>query len=206
MSLSAAGSRADSAIEVQTSITFGYADAATDAGRRTVTARSYRFSLGVDQRPFARISNFVFASTEASLQQRVANRMNGGVGTKLTLQRRGDDDLSASLALLAERTRPMRSTAATSQTQSRVRWSFRLRIRRKINDAVHFSHVTFYQPSVDRVARYTTESNTAFDISLKENLALMSALRTRYDSEARQRGARSNHDGQLLFGVRASVG
>lgn len=206
VSLSASGSRADSAMEVQTSVTLGYADAATDSGQRSVTARSYRVSLGIDQRPYARISNFVFGSTEASLQQRVANRLNGGVGTKLTFQRRGDDDVSASLAILAERTRALRSASGASLTTARVRWSLRLRVRRKVNDAVHFSHVTFYQPAVNRLARYTTETNTALDIALKDNVSVMSALRTRFDSEALQRGARSNHDGQLLFGVRLSLG
>jgi hypothetical protein len=65
--------------------------------------------------------------------------------------------------------------------------------------------VLFYQPAVNRLARYTTESNTSLDVSLSKNVALMSAFRSRYDSEARQRGARSNHDGQLLFGVRATL-
>ncbi|HEY7568952.1 MAG TPA: DUF481 domain-containing protein [Gemmatimonadaceae bacterium] len=205
ISFTAGGGRADSLVEVQSSITLAYADATSDDGDRSVTARSYRVSLGIDQRPFARISSFVFGSTEASLQQRVANRLSGGAGAKLTLQRKGSDDVSASLAILAERTRVLHPLVQTSATAVRTRWSLRVRFRRQLSDVVHLSHVLFYQPAVDRLARYTTESNTSLDVSLSKNVALMSAFRSRYDSEARQRGARSNHDGQLLFGVRATL-
>jgi hypothetical protein len=40
-------------------------------------------------------------------------------------------------------------------------------------------------------------------VALNSSLSLTVTLRDRYDTEAITRGAASNHDGQLLFGVRA---
>ncbi len=67
------------------------------------------------------------------------------------------------------------------------------------------THVTFYQPSIDRVARYTIESTTTLAMAMTEIIAFTATLHDTYDSEARGRGARSNNDGQILFGIRAEL-
>ena len=83
------------------------------------------------------------------------------------------------------------------------RTSLRARTRQKLTDAVRFSHTTFYQPSVERMGRFTVNSTTALAASLTSAVALTITFQDTYDSEARGRGARSNNDGQLLFGIRA---
>jgi hypothetical protein len=197
-------SRTDSILELRADFRTTYADARAEDGHREVTARAPRASMGLDYRPYARVSPFWFGAIESSLQQRIASRWETGAGAKLTLQRKGDDDLSVSLALLVDRTRALRPDSATPRAVTNERWSLRFRVRRQLTDAVRLTHVTFYQPAIDRPGRYTAETTTGLAIALASKLALTATLRDRYDSEARARGARSNHDGQLLFGAKAS--
>jgi hypothetical protein len=205
VSLAAAASRADSALEAEVDMRLSYADAVADnEDARRVTARASRFSLGADYRPFDRVSPFVFGSMETSLQQRIARRFATGAGAKYTFSRDGDNDLSLSLALLWEHTRALDPDSTQPATTSRTRWSLRGRVRRKLASNVSFSHVTFYQPAVDRFERYTADSNTSLAFAFNETLALTLTLRDHIDSEARRRGARSAHDGQFLFGLSAS--
>lgn len=196
--------RADSALQVRGDAQLTYADARDADDRQSVTARAFRTTIAVDRRPYARWSPFAFGTAETSLQQRIASRLSGGAGAKLTLHRHGDDDVSVSLALLGERTRALRPSAGEVAATTRARWSWRGRVRRRFSDAVRLTHVTLYQPAVDRPGRYTIDSNTALAVTMTRALALTATLRERYDSEARGRGARSNHDGQVLFGVRAT--
>jgi hypothetical protein len=64
--------------------------------------------------------------------------------------------------------------------------------------------VTFYQPQVNRVSRYTIRSTTTVAADLTSRTALTLTFSDLYDSESRGRGARTNNDGQLLFGVSAA--
>jgi hypothetical protein len=70
---------------------------------------------------------------------------------------------------------------------------------------VRFTHVTFYQPAIDQLAIYIVDSNTSFEVKIDPTKSLTATWRERFDSEARDRGARSNRDGQVLFGVRMSL-
>jgi hypothetical protein len=202
--LAAGAARVDSALELRVDAQLTYADSREEDGPRHTTARATRLTAGADWRPFARVSPFVFGSAEASLQQRIAGRLSGGAGAKLTLHRTGDDDVSVSLAVLGERTRALRPDFRVAPMTTRTRWSLRARYRRRLSDALRVTHVTFYQPAVNRPGRYTADSNTSLVVAVNGSLSLTATLRDRYDSEARRRGARSNHDGNVLFGARAT--
>jgi hypothetical protein len=193
----------------------GYGDAAEDgddgATARRVIARTARLGVSADWQPHGRVSPFALGALESSLQQRIARRVGGGAGVKYTLWRPSApavdgfaEDLSASLALLAERTRALPDAGATGGAGTRVRWSLRVRGRRRLASGVRLSHVTFWQPTVGQPSRYTVESTSLLAVPVRAGLELTGSLRDRYDSEARRRGARSNHDGQLLFGLRAT--
>lgn len=198
--------RADSAIEVRTDYLIGYADARTgDDDRHRVTSRHTRFALAVDHRPLSRFSPFGFGSVATNLQQRIRYRASGGAGAKATFYRVGDDtEASTSLAMLWERTSALHPDSGVAPIATRIRWSLRLRGKHKFSNGLQVSHVTFYQPAVDRMSRYTSDSNTSVALSVTEHVALTATARTRFDSEARGRGARTNLDGELLFGLRTS--
>ena len=200
--------RADSTIEVRSDLRFTYAQGENDDGDQRVKGRTAFASLGLDLHPFRRFSPFSFGSVESSLQQRIARRYSTGAGVKLTAHRDGDNELSVSLALLGERTRPRRAPEAAPDDDPaadpwRTRWSLRPRVRWRLTNAMRVSHVTFYQPTVDRISRYTINATTSLVADLTSRLAITVTLHDTYDSEARARGARRNHDGQLVFGVRA---
>lgn len=194
----------DSSLSVRASARFGYADDRDADGPRTVTARATEGALGIDYRPLDRYSPFVLGGGESSLQQRIALRVNAGLGAKLTLLRKNRDDLSISLALLAERTRALVPRDSSAIIVHRTRWSWRFRYRRQLSPTLYVSHVTFYQPAVERPGtRYTLDGTTSLEAAMTSVVSLTATLRDRYDSEARGRGATSNNDGQFLLGVRA---
>lgn len=197
-------SRTDSTLTVRSDLQLGYADDRDENESWRVTARAMRASLALDYHPFARYSPFGFGGVESSLQARIARRYNIGIGAKLTLLQRGRDDLSVSLALLAERTSALSQGDSASDVTGRRRWSLRFRYRRQLTPNIYASQVTFYQPAMDAVAdRYIVDANTSVEATLTSVLSLTSTLRHRYDSEARGRGAASNTDGHLLVGARA---
>ena len=198
--------RADSTLEIRTDARFSYAESTNDDGDRVVRGRTTFLSLGTDYLPFARYSPFWFGSVESSFQQRIERRYSTGAGAKLTFYRRKDSEASISAAVLAERTQPRDDAPAatdTSRAHWLSRWSIRGRISRQLSKTTRFSHTTFYQPALEQIDRYTINSTTTFGINLTQKLALTFTFHDTYDSESRGRGARSNNDGQLLFGVNA---
>jgi hypothetical protein len=194
----------DSAVEFRAEMHADYAESVTDSGTSVVSARSWLGSLGIDLRPYSRISPFALGSIQASLQQRLDRRYSGGLGGKLLIIDGGDNELSTSVALLWERTIPMES-AGSGPSADLMRWSVRLRVKRRLNDRLYFTHVTFYQPSVENTSTFTVNSTTSLILDLTKKLSITGTLTDTYDSQARSRGARSNNDGQLLLGVRAKL-
>ncbi|HUQ83211.1 MAG TPA: DUF481 domain-containing protein [Gemmatimonadaceae bacterium] len=195
--------RADSTLEVRSDARLTYAEAGDADGHRRVSGRTSLASLALDYVPFNRYSPFWFGSVEASLQQRIAHRFATGLGTKLTFYRHKESSASVSFALLAEHTRPLDRDNGVEQTgEWRGRWSFRGRIRQKVNGSLSLNHTTFYQPDVTRANRFTVSSTSSLAAKVASKVSLTVALNDSYDSEARARGARKNNDGQLLFGVR----
>ncbi len=193
----------DSTIEVRGEIRADYAETSVDSGGSTVSRRAWLLSTGVDLAPFAKVSPFLLGSAESSLQARIERRYSGGFGGKLTYIQTDDTKLSTSMALLWERTKVMDGNTNPDLPASRLRWSFRLKGSRKLDDRIRFTHETFYQPSVKDMQQFTITSTSTLTFDLNKTLGFTSSLHDSYDSEARRRGARSNNDGQFLVGLRA---
>jgi hypothetical protein len=196
--------RTDSLLEVRLGGRLAYADGANDDNRRSVTARARAVSLALDYRPFDRYSAFWFGGAESSLQQRIASRYTGGVGAKRTFYRRDGEDVSLSFAVLGERARSIGTDLLAANVVSSGRWSVRGRIQRTLGPLIRLRHVTFYQPRIDDISRFLVQTVTSIEIRLTEMLALTTTLQDNYDTDAPSRGARSAHDGQMLFGLKAT--
>lgn len=196
--------RADSTLQVRSSVQISYGDDRTESNDRTITARTTTASVGLDVTPFARYSPFWFGSFESSLQQRIAQRYGNGLGGKVTFVRRDATGLDLSLALLIERTRSMAVDTIPASTTTLSRWSLRVRVRHRLTASVGFRHVTYYQPAIDHPGSYTIDTLTELEDHLWAALSFTASVHDVVDSEARRRGATSIHDGQLLFGLRAS--
>jgi hypothetical protein len=203
LSLSAGTNHADSVINLHIDGQFTYADSRNDDGPREVTARSAQSSFGIDYQPFARFNPFGFGTIETSFQQRIAYRFSGGLGAKFTFQRQAKDDFSLSLGLLWERTEALDPEPDVDPTSSLTRWSLQLRFLHHLTRTLRLVHASFYQPAVDHLASYTASFDTALEAALTAKLAATVTLRSHYDTEAEDRGANSNLDGQFLFGLKA---
>jgi hypothetical protein len=201
--LAAAVARADSALDLRAEVRFSYSDAQDSDGNVSVTARSSRLTLGIDHHPFAQFSPFAFGTAESSLQQRIAQRYSAGGGAKLRLVPPGDNETSVSLALLWEQTQALNPGPDDDPRTTLARWSLRFRANRRLTSAVQLTHVTLWQPATKDLGLYTTETTTGLAVALNSSLSLTLTVRDKYDSQSVVRGAASNHDGQLLFGVRA---
>lgn len=205
--------RLDERAELRFDAQWSYGDSRrSDDGTRDITIRNTLLRGSVDIRPQARITPFAFVTALSSLQQRIASRVNGGAGAKYTIWRPDSvrdgfaEDVSVSLAALAEHTRALRDAtvdegASDEAAGTRYRWSLRARYRRMLSRSLRFSHVTFYQPTFGDLGEYTLEASTTLAIPLRERVNLTITHIERIDSEATQRGAPSNRDGQVLFGV-----
>ena len=195
-------SSADSTLELSTDGFFTYGETRLN-GVRAVNKRSWGGSLSADLHPFSRLTPYMLASIESSLEKRIIRRYSGGGGAKLVFVKNAGTSSDISLALLAERT-----VTAPSDTQRvekvYARYSARYRLERKVDDRVSLSVLTFYRPEFSALHRFTTTANIAATYKLAKALALKASFVDNYDSEARGRGARSNNDGDILFGLIAT--
>lgn len=205
--------RLDDNMEARLDAQASYGDSRrVDGSARDVIVRTSSLRGSLDLMPASRWSPFGFASVASSLQQRYTYRLNVGAGAKYTFWRPNParaafpEDASVSVAALFEDTRTRRvASIDTRASGRRARWSVRARYRRQLAPALRLTHTTYYQPSVSEPGRYTVDASTVLGIPLREHLDLTITHRERLDSEATARGAPSNRDGQLLFGVRAQI-
>lgn len=195
--------RADSTLELDTGAEFTYGESQTGERETFVAKRSWRAALTADYRPFARVSPFAIVGAESSLEKRIDLRYSGGAGAKYVLVRSERTASDLSLAVLAERSL-LPDTAGPRIERTLARYSARYRLEREIGERVALAHETFFRPEVDALDRFTLTSRTSFAYKVAEFLALQLSFLDNYDSEARTRGARSNNDGELVFGVLAT--
>jgi hypothetical protein len=193
---------ADSTFEIKSSLRFGYSDAAHDSLPRQVDRRTWIGALALDYRPHDVVSPFVFATYESSYEKRVLDRLGLGIGGRVVVFKTAATTINISLAILAERMRPTSLSPDTSVISS-ARWSGRVRLRHKFDSHLNVSHTTFYQPRVTRSASYTVNSNSELSYAVRQSLSLTISYLALFDSDAGSRGARSNNDAQVLFGLKA---
>ncbi len=195
--------RRDSTMELRGETRVSYAQATTDSGTSIVTARSWLVDVNINYQPFSHWSPFIQGTVESSLERRVDRRYAAGAGAKYAIIRRDSTQLDVSIAALGEWIHPLDGTADSTLVTSRLRWSGQLHLEQQLGPRVRFTHTTLYQPSVRELAQYTITSSTVLGVDLTKVLALTLTLQDVYDSEAVERGARSNNAGQFLIGLKA---
>lgn len=191
----------DSTWQLRGGVTFGYADAARDTLSRNVTKRTWLGNVALDYRPFNHVSPFLFVNYESSFEKRVLDRVGVGVGGKAVLMQSGTTEANVSLAMLAERLRPSRLSPDT-ETISAARWSGRARFKHQFDPRLKLSHTTFWQPRVSDLESFTVNSTSELSFAVRQSTSFTVSYQSLYDSAARDRGALSNNDGQVLFGVK----
>lgn len=194
----------DPRVELGFSGGFDYGEAKDAEGSRYVSKRSWIFQTNADYLPEGRVSPFVFATAEGSLERQIDVRTSGGAGAKYRFVDNERSRVDFSLAALVERTNPRAVPGVDSEVTSIGRWSARFRARHTIGDA-QFDLVSFYRPKMGAFDDYTWDVNASVGVSLTSVLALRLSLIDQFDSLAEDRGARSNHDGRVLVSVLATL-
>jgi hypothetical protein len=201
-SFAAALSHTSDQFTADAGLKFRYGESEDDHQVKFVSTRGWAATTSVDVLPNRRVSPFLFAGAEASLEKRIASRASGGIGAKWVFAKSNTGRASLSLALLGERTHALSDTAIAAT--SVARWSWRIKMDQHVDDRLSFSHVTFYAPVVDAPSQYTITSTSVGSYAITKTVALTLTFTDNYDSEARLRGAIANNDGSLLFGIRAA--
>ncbi len=202
MSLAAGLSHTGDGFSSDATFAFRYGESEDDQRVKFVNARGWAVNLSVDGTPNGRVSPFVSASTEASLEKRIASRSSGGVGAKWVFAKSNTGSANISAAILGERTVALSDTAVSAT--SVARWSWRVKMVQRIDDRLSLSHVTYYGPRFNVPSQYTITSTSVGSFAINKAVALTLTFNDNFDSQARQRGAPTNNDGSLLFGVRGT--
>lgn len=200
-----AAETADSSREFSFGGQFSYGEATDSDGRNFVNTRSWTLSTAFDHRPFARWSPFVFAELESALERRITLRWNAGSGARYLVHRSDRGRLDASAALLGERTHPREREGVEQEEELLARWSVRLRGRRSWgDDRFTLNSVNYYRPRFDDTSDFTFTTTSSLAFAFTRVVSLKLTLVDVYDSQAEERGARSNNDGRFLISVLTS--
>ena len=148
----------------------------------------------------AQFSTFMTASVESSLQQAIFRRSSLGAGETVTVLRDTARDVRFSAGFLGEHTVPS-ANRTLSPDENFARWTGRLKLLQKVDDKLTLTHETFYQPRVQDISTFTVASTSALTYQVSKAVGVQMSLTDNYDSGAQERGARSNNDGQMVFGV-----
>jgi hypothetical protein len=195
--------RADSSFSFTTGFRYTYADIEDDeTGIRAVNRRSWDLGASLDWRPFNRLSPFVSGGVESSLEKEIELRYSFGAGAKLVITRDSVREHNLAASVLGEKTTPRVETPDFNDDLL-ARWSVAHTLKGKLSAAVSYSSVTLYKPAFSDMGDYSISSVNSLGILLSSTLSFTFTFIDNYDSEARTRGAESNNDGQLLFGLKA---
>jgi len=177
-------------------------------GVRRMDRRSWLVAGSLDRRPEDRHSQFILASVEQSFELRINSRINAGAGYKYLIDCDTTYQLDASAAIVGEWSSLPPTTAlgagAGVQRSQLMRFSNRLRFRNQFTDKMNLDHVTLIRPQIDDWSNFLGSSQTSVGYLLSSRTSLRLTFQNDYDSQSRSRGARSNHNGQMLVGAAAT--
>lgn len=173
-------------------------------GVRRMDRRSWLLSGSLDRRPEDVHSQFILASIEESLELRVRSRANIGAGYKYVIDCDTTYQLDASVALVGEQSvLPIGGSPTDLVRSELVRLSNRVRYRNQLTEKMNLDHVTWLRPRADNFSDLLGSSSTSIGYLLTKRSSLRLSFINDYDSRSRARGARSNHNGQMVVGVAA---
>ena len=178
---------------------FAYGEATNEAGDTFLNKRAWDLAVRLAFEPGTSVGAFIVSRVESIFEKKIDLRYNAGAGAKFQI---GADATEAefNLALLGEKTIPLEETGVPEQIVAK--WAIGFRVRRGIDDGrVRFETAMSVEPEVGNPAVFTLTSRSSLAFQLSQRIGVQFSFVDGYDSEAESRGARSNNDGQLFFGV-----
>lgn len=190
-------------LEVENRGAFLYGEVTTEDGVTSVNKRSWEVGSNLSYRGFSRVNPYLFVKGLSSLEKKIDRRYNAGAGGRVTVLDDRSSRFDFSLAVLAEKTLERDGNGADSEVLAR--WTGRARFRRSFSeDRMVFNTESEYNPVFDEFANFTVKSESSISFALSTVVSLKLSLVDNYDSRAKDRGARSNNDGRVLFSVLGS--
>ena len=178
---------------------FAYGRAANEAGETVTNKRAWDMAVRLDFDPSSSAGAFLISKVESIFEKKIDLRYSAGAGGKYGI---GGDGTQAefNLALLVEKTIP-REEAGVPETVV-AKWAAGFRLERATDGGrVRFETETSVEPEVRELGVFTLTSRSSLAFQLSQRIGVQFSFVDSYDSEAEFRGARSNNDGQIFFGV-----
>ncbi len=178
---------------------FAYGRAANEAGETFTNKRAWDIAVRLDFDPGSSAGAFVISKVESILEKKIDLRYSAGAGAKYGI---GGDGTQAefNLALLVEKTIPREEVGVPEEVVAK--WAAGFRLEREIDGGrVRFETETSVEPEVRELGVFTLTSRSSLTFQVSQRIGVQFSFVDSYDSEAEFRGARSNNDGQLFFGV-----
>lgn len=147
----------------------------------TEVARNLRGTVNAEFWPGAPWSPFITATAEHDPFRRLDLRWNSGSGIKRTFWRQGWSEVSLSGAILYAFER-VESELALPEVTHMARWSWRARVRHRLQEGTRVEQVVFFQPAWGRIGDYLLEAHSSGRVALSESLALTTSLLYQRDS------------------------
>jgi hypothetical protein len=189
--------------QVDTEISFLYGEATDADGDSFVNKRMWEVEANVDYQGFSWVNPYVFGSALSSLQRGIKSRFKFGAGGIFTILDSEVTQLDLRLAMLGEQTNE--ANGATGEQDFLGRWTGQVSFRRTFSEERTVLEAALdYNPGVREFADFTFEVQSSLAFEVTEILSLKLSVKDNYDNGAKERGALSNNDGQLLFSVLAS--
>lgn len=178
---------------------FAYGRATNEAGEIVTNKRAWDMAVRLDFDSGSSAGAFIVSKVESIFEKKIDLRYSAGAGGKYGI---GGDGIQAefNLALLVEKTIPHEGTGVPEEVVAKWAAGFRLE-RATDGGRVRFETVTSVEPEVREVGVFTLTSRSSLAFQLSQRVGVQFSFVDSFDSEARSRGAQSNNDGQIFFGV-----
>ena len=189
--------------ELENQLSYLYGEASDPTGNTFVNKRSWAAASNLDYRGFSRVNPYMFGSALSSLEKAIEVRYKWGAGAKLTALDSEMTKLDFAVAFLGERTKESSTTNGDAKTLAR--WSGEFNFQRDFSEGrTVFEARANYSPVFDQSDNYTVKVESSIAFKLSQIISLKLSVVDNYDSRAKDRGARDNNDGRLLFSVLSS--
>ena len=178
---------------------FAYGRTANDAGETMTNKRAWDLTVRLDFDSGTSVGGFIVSRVESVLEKNIALRYSLGPGGKYEMGGNGTT-ADFNLALLVEKTIPREEAGVPNEVVAK--WAAGFRLERRAGDGrVRFETSTSIAPELRELGVFTLTSRSSLAFQLSQRIGVQFSFVDSYDSEAESRGARSNNDGQIFFGV-----
>jgi hypothetical protein len=178
---------------------FAYGEASNASGESFKNKEAWDVGARLDIEPGTAVGAFFKSKVESIFEKKIDLRYGVGAGGKI---RAGGDAVQAEfdLGLLVEKT--ILDETSTLPDEVVGKWTAGFRLVRGMDEGrVRFETETSIEPELRDPGVFTLTSRSSLAFQLNQRIAVQFSFVDGYDTEAENRGARSNNDGQIFFGV-----